>query len=226
MFVKIVMEILLISALLLGLVLGYKKGFLKSAARPIRFFAALFVAFWVSDPISRNIVEPIIKNPVTNQIKGYLIENCPNITPQSASEDLPTLLKFSASIMNVDLSTLSSENTIEEIVNLLASPVVHLFSIIITFILVYFVTKLLCSLLITVISYFFKSGAIGLPNKLLGAIFGLFFAAGIAWIATMVFDFVIHTEMLASVAWAQNFEGGAVFNFFSQNSPIDILLGF
>lgn len=226
MFVKIFMDILLVTVLLFGAVFGYKKGFLKSVSRPIRFFAAVFTAISISDPISRKIIEPIVKTPVTNQIKGYLLENCPGITPESALEELPTLLKFSASFLDVDVSSLSPENTIDAIVDSLASPVVHIVSLIFTFIFVYFISKLLYSLLISLVSSRFNSGAIGLPNKLLGAFFGLIFAVALAWIVTLIFDFVIHLSVFEDVAWAVNFEGGALYGFFSKNSPIDILLGF
>ena len=226
MFVTVIMDLLIVLILLFGLVHGYKKGFLKSMARPIRFFASLLTAFWLADTISREIIERMIKNPVTNQIKSYLLENCPTITPLNASKELPTLLKFSASLLGVDVSTLSAENTIDEIVDKLASPVVHLVSLIFAFILVYFISKLVYSLFISLISSSFKSGAIGLPNKVLGATFGLLFSAAIAWIVAITFEFVIHSSVLQSVAWAYNFEAGAVFTFFSKNSPIDILLSF
>ena len=226
MFLKIALDVLLTLILLVGIYLGYRRGFVKSVAGPVRFFASLATAYWLADPISQNLLEPIIRTPVTNQIKGYLIENCPAITPESAADELPTLLKFAASLLGVDTTSLSSENTITAIVDSLASPIVHLVSVIITFVLVYFLAKLVYSILISLIASFFSSGVLGLPNKILGCVFSFFFAVIFAWILTLGFDFVIHSSLFAESAWAQEFEGGIIYRFFNMTNPVDILLSF
>lgn len=226
MIIEIVLDALLILMLLIGIFMGYRRGFVKSIAKPVRFFASLATAFWLANPISNKFIEPIIKAPVTNQIKGYLLENCPNITPESASDELPTLLKFAASLLEVDISTLSSENTISAIVDSLASPIVHLVSVIFTFIIIYFLSKLVYSIFISLLSGFFGSGVLSLPNKLLGCVFSLFFAAVSAWLFTVAFDFIIHSSLFAESAWVKNFEGGVIYKFFGKNNPVDILLGF
>lgn len=226
MFVKTFADIILALVIFFGAAMGYKKGFVKSVSGPVRFFLSLITAFRLADPVSRSFLEPIVKAPLTNQIKGYLIENCPGITPESASEELPTILKFAASLLDVDVSSLSGENTIAAIVDNLASPIVHLLSVIITFVLLYFLAKLVYSLLLSVVSAFFDSAVLSLPNKLLGCVFGLFMAMISAWLLTVAFEFIINSSMLSDVAWAQSFEGGVVYNFFNKHNPIDILLGF
>ena len=225
-FADILIEILLCAILVFGLVYGYRKGFIKSILKPVRFFAALATAFWIADPISRKLIEPAINTPVTNRIKAYLIENCPAITPDSASEELPTLLKFAASILNVDIESLSPENTISSIVDSLASPIVHLVSVVVTFILVYFISKFVYSILISLLASSMKSGVLGLPNKLLGAVISFFFAVAVAWTFSVAFDFVIHSAVFAESEWAIAFDGGAIYKFFNKTNPIDILLGF
>lgn len=226
MFVEILSDAVLALVIFFGAAIGYNKGFVKSIFGPVRFCLSLLTAIRLADPISRNLLEPTLKTPITNQIKGYLIENCPSITPESASEELPTLLKFAASLLDVDVSSLSGENTIAAIVDSLASPIVHLLSVIITFIAVYFIAKLAFSFILSIVSAFFDSAVLSLPNKLLGSVFGIFMAMITAWLLTVLFELLIHSSMLSNTAWAQDFEGGIIYGFFNKHNPIDILLGF
>ena len=223
---NIVLDIILLVILVGGLVLGYKRGFIKSITKPVRFFAAIATAFWLANPIAKNFLEPMIKTPVTNQIRDYLLKNCPTITPETASEELPTLMKFAASIMNVDIETLSPVDTVSAIVESLADPVIHLVSIIVTFILVYFVAKLVYSLVFSMLSSVFNDGVLGFPNKILGCVFTLILAVVISWVFVVLFDFVIHSSAFSDAVWAKDFEGGIIYRFFAKNSPIDLLLSF
>ena len=223
---EIILDVLLAAVLVIGIFTGYKKGFIKAISKPVAFVTSIATAFWLCDPISRYLFEPMISTPITNQIKSYLIDNCPQITPESASDELPTLLKFAASILNVDISTLSPENTISEIVDSLASPIVHLISVVLTFIIVFFIAKLFFTLLLKIISAIFNSGTLGLPNKILGSIFCFIFSAALAWLFCVGFDFIIHSSLFEGTALATEFSGGPIYSFFNRTNPVDILLGF
>lgn len=223
---NIVLDAILLIILVGGMVLGYKRGFIKSITKPVRFFAAIFTAFKLASPIAKNFLEPMIKTPVTNQIRDYLVKNCPSITPETASEELPTLLKFAASIMNVDIEALSPVDTVSAIVESLADPVIHLLSVIVTFIIVYFLAKLVYSLVLSIFSSMFNDGVLGFPNKILGCVFTLLFAVVISWVFVVLFDFVINSSVFVNAAWAKDFEGGVIYRFFAKNSPVDLLLSF
>ena len=226
MILKVVLDIILSLILLIGLIIGYKRGFIKAISSPVRFFASLLTAFWLVEPVSEKIIKPLIETPVTNQITSFLLENCSNITPENAADELPTLLKLAAYALDLDFSTLTTENVISEIVASLASPVVHIVSLIASFVLVYFVAKLVYKLVLGILNPVFNAGPLSVPNKLLGCVFSLFFSAVFAWILTLAFDFVIHSSIFEGSAIAQGFEGGVVYGFFNKHNPIDILLGF
>jgi len=226
LFFEIILDVILSVALLVGIIVGYKKGFLKSISKPVRFFTSIAASFWLADPVAEAFFVPIINTPVSNQIKDYLMEHCPQITPDTATDELPTLLKFAASLLDVDISTLSPENTIAEIVDLLASPLVHLISVIISFIIVYFVAKIAFTLLFWLLELFFKSSPLSMPNKILGSLFGLIFALSVAWIFCVVFDFVINSAFFEESEFFLEFEGGPFYRFFNKTNPVDILLGF
>lgn len=226
----VVLEFVLLFILIFGLVSGYKRGFIKSVARPVRFFASLATAFWLAKPVSRDYIEPfvssLIKNPLTNQIKDHLVNNCPDITPTTASEQLPSLLRLAASYGKVDMETMSTTDTITEIVESLVSPVIGLVSVVITFILMYFVAKIAYAFLLSLVSSAFSKGIVGLPNRVLGSVFGLLLATVISWALVAIFGFVVDSSLFESAEWAQGFEGRAIYRFFAENSPIDILLSF
>ncbi len=226
MFIEIFIDIILLLVIFCGAVVGYKKGFVKAVFRPVRFCLSVITAVTLAEPVSLTFLVPALKTPITNQITGYLVENCPNITPQSASEELPTLLKFAASLLNVDVFSLSGENTISAIVDSLAGPIVSFLALIITFIGLYFIAKLAYSLLLKIVSAFFDVAVLSIPNKLLGMIAGAFIAIVTAWLLTVAFEFLINTAMFSNTAWAQEFEGGKIYGFFNENNPIDLLLGF
>ncbi len=226
MILQVIFDIILALILVVGLIVGYKRGFIKAISAPVRFFASLLTAFWLAKPVSAKVLEPIIKTPVTNQINSYLLENCASITPESASEELPTLLKFAASALDIDVTTLSSENTVAAIVDALASPVVHIISMIVSFVVIYFVAKLVYRIVLAMLSPIFNAGPLSIPNKLLGCVFSLFIAAMFAWLMTLVFDFAIHSSLFEGSALVEDFEGGFIYGFFNKHNPIDILLGF
>lgn len=227
---KIVLEIILIAFLLFELVWGYKRGFIKALAKPVRFFASIVTAVWLAKPLSSKFIQPIIeklvKNPLTNQIEDYLNTNCPTIGPENAHDELPTLLKLAASYENIDITKFSSTDFIPVIVDKLVSPVIVLISVVITFILTYFLAKLLYTFVIACLSSTLNKGVIGLPNRILGSVFCLLFAIVIAWAFVMIFGLIINSNVFSDAAWAQGFEGGPVYRFFSKNSPLDILLSF
>jgi len=227
---KIILEIILIAFLLFELVWGYKRGFVKSLAKPVRFFASIATAFWLAKPFSNKFIQPIVeklvKNPLTNQIEDYLNTNCPTLGPENAHDELPTLLKLAASYENIDIAEVSTADFIPAIVDKLISPVIVFISVVITFILTYFLAKLLYTFIIAFLSSTLNKGVIGLPNRILGSAFCFLFAIVISWAFVMIFGLVINSSAFAEASWAQGFEGGPLYRFFSKNSPLDILLSF
>ena len=226
MFPAILIDIILTVIIIFFVILGLKRGLIRSCAKPIRILATFLTAYWLANPISTYIIEPMVRTPITSQIKGYLIENCPNLTPLSAKDELPTLLKLAASAMDIDVSALSAENIISEIVDTLANPAVHFICVIITFILLFFVCKIGYSILLAFVASFFDGGIIGKSNKILGLVFGLLEAFLVCWLFSVIFDFFIHISIFENVKWMSEFRGGWLYRFFNMMNPVDLLLSF
>ena len=226
MILDIIIDVFIVLVVLLGIFLGIKLGFVKMIAKPVRFCASVAIAAWVSDPIARTVLVPLLGAPVSGQIKSYLIENCPNITPETALDELPMLLRFAATALNIDVSALSPESIIESLVDKLALPVIYIISLVLTFIVIYFLAKLIISLLLSLLNSMFEDGFLSVPNKILGCVFNTVASFALVWLFTIGFEFIIHLPMLEGYAWVQDFDGGFIYSFFKSLNPVDLLLSF
>ncbi len=213
----IVIDVILAAFIVIGLIVGLKRGFIRSVEAPLRFVGALASAYLLVNPISVGIVEPIIGASLTNQLSEYLKANC-----SDPGAELPAIIKLAAGIVNVDLEG----KTIEQIIIDIAAPTVHVVTVIIVFIILFFVSKLLLRLAFKLLDSIFNSSILVIPNKIVGCALNALFGAVFAWIAVFVFNFVIHLDSMSEVVWAAEFEGGPIYNFFLNLSPLDLLLGF
>lgn len=213
-----IVDIALVAIISLGIIFGFKRGFIKSVKRPVRFFGALMLAFSLSNSFSVGVIEPMIAAPLSSGIESYILENC-----TTESGEYPTLIKFAASLVGVDLSNAES---IHEVVASVLSPLVHFISVIIAFIVLYFLLRLLISLIFKILGGIFEKTPLSVPNKILGAVFCGFSAFAIAWLLTFAFDMLIALPSFEGQAWVGEFTGGSVYQFFKTFGPIDLLLSF
>ncbi len=213
----IVIDIILVALLVIGFLVGLKRGFIKSVEAPLRFTGSLAAAYLLASPISVKIVEPMIGASLTRQLSEYLMSKC-----SDPGAELPTLVKLAASIVNVDLEG----KTIEQIIVDIASPTVHIVTVIIMFIILFFISKLILKLVFKILDSIFNSSVLVIPNKIIGCILNTLLGAVVAWIAVFGFNFVIHLDSMSEVTWAVEFVGGPIYNFFLNLSPLDLLLGF
>ena len=213
----IVADVILVSFVLIGFIIGLKRGFIRSVQAPLCFVGSLASAYMLADPVSVNLIEPMIGASLTKQLSEYLMSNC-----SDPSAELPTLVKLAAGIVNIDLEG----KTIEQIILEIASPTVHVVTVIIMFIVLCFVSKLVLKLAFKILDSIFNSSILVIPNKIIGCALNALIGAVFSWVTVFVFNFVIHLDSMSEVAWAQEFVGGPVYNFFLNLSPLDLLLGF
>ena len=228
MALNVTVNIIIAAMFVVGVVIGLKRGFISLAARPVKFFLAIAIAFSFASSFGAAVVSPIIEAPITNYIKDFLYTNCEGLTASNATEELPTLLKISAGIFSIDIGEVanSATNVLDSIVESLTAPVISVISVIIAFILLYFVSKLLLSFALWFINLVFQSGVFGFLNKLLGTVFGLCLAIIAAWAFVAVFEYAVHLPVFASNPAVAEFEGTFLYGFFNSYSPIELLLSF
>ncbi len=230
MLVNIIIDVILVAIVIVGGFLGFKKGFILTITKPVKWLCALLLAFLLCEVVSEHIVVPLVEEPITNQITEYLLEKCGEMTKETVSEDLPTLLKLAAGVIGIDVNAFEGNDSaalIGEIVDKLALPAINLFSVIISFVVLYIIFKLCLGIVIKIVDVLiFERGLIGGINKALGAGFGAAFAFFITWIVVMIFGYIISIPAIADAEWVKEFSGGFIYKFFDSITPLDLLLSF
>ena len=226
---NIIVDIILVLIILIGGFVGYKRGFIVTVTKPVKWFLALILAVTLCNSAAEAVIEPIISEPVTNQITEYLIEKCPDMTAENVSDELPTVLRLAAGIVDVDIDSFDGAdiNTlVSQIVESLATPTIHLFSVLIAFILIYIISKILLAILIGILDKVFDVGFVGSVNRFLGVIFGAAFAFVISWLVVLGLGYVISTSLVEDIELLREFDGGYIYDFFDRITPLELLLSF
>ena len=230
MFVlKMLLELILLGVLGAGVYLGLKVGFVSIMAKPVKIFASLMLAVAICGGLARGIIAPIIDAPITNYISSFLYENCSAITPESTVDELPTLLKISAAVFNIDVYAVAANangNIIEAIVSTLADPAVYVIAVVISFALAYLIGRFIFSFALFLIDVFVKGGLLGKINKSLGVVFGVGIAFICAWAFAGFVEYILNTRIIALSEAVSSFRGGLLYGFFNSFSPIELLLRF
>ena len=224
-----IVDAVLVTVVFIGAVMGYKRGFIAFIAKPLKFVLSLVLSFGYASSFATSVITPMIEAPATNYIKEFLYTNCQNITAENVSEELPTMLKIAAATFNVDVSQIANDATgtvVDALADKLTAPVIGVISTIISFVVLLIIVNIVLSIVIAIIKSLFKNGVLGFFNKGLGLVFGFAFSFVVAWALAVGFDFAIHLPALADNAWIQSFEGGAIYKFFNEYNPIELLLSF
>lgn len=230
MFTNLIFDAVLVGILVVGAIIGIKNGFVDTIAKPFKFVAAIVLAFSLAASIGSQVIEPIIGPAISNKLSDILIAKYSEITAETANESLPTLIKFAASMCDVDITSIASGaagiSAIEAIVNAVTSPVVSIMSTILGFALVYFVSKIFLNFVMIFVNALISRGVIDVVNKALGCVFTIFLAFVVVWALTSVSEFVLNLPALESVTWIEGFTGGPLYKFFKSFTPLDLLLSF
>ena len=224
-----VVEILLIAIVVVFAIIGIKCGFIKLAAKPVKFALAVILAFSLCSSVADKVVTPIIDEPVTGYVSGFLVDNCQDLTGENLEQELPTLIKLAALMANVDIKSdlqISGEAVIEAITEKIMDPVIGLISSIIAFFAVYFLSKILLWIVFGLINSLFQNGVFGILNRVLGFLLSGFFGIIVAWAVAVITELVIHVPALQSIPAVASFDGGYIYDFFNTYNPMELLLSF
>lgn len=226
--IKIILDAILIFILLLGLFLGWRRGFVKTVGKPVKFFATVFCSFRFCADFSERLLRPLIAEPLTRQVSDFIRTHCADVTPENATETLPTVLKLAAGLFGIDVSEAASGSTgvIDSLVTTLTSPVVDIVSTVLSF----FALLILCSIVFTVLLWLvdllFSIGPVSVLNRAVGCVFSGALAFIVVWALASLFAFALDTSLLEGVTWAKDFEGGFFYRFLNQYNPLDLILSF
>ena len=230
MLTNIIVDVILCAIILIGAIIGVKRGFVKIAARPVKFFASLAIAFALAATVADSFILPLLETPITNYLTEFLRENYGNLTAETAGTDLPTLIRFSAFLLGLDINEVVAEGGNEAVVDIvidkLVAPVIGIIANVIAFIIVFIVLNILFSILFAIINAIFSRGGLGVLNRSLGCIVSAALSFSIAWGLAVIAAFVVHSDSFGSAEIFRDFTGGPIYNFFNTYNPIQLLLNF
>jgi uncharacterized membrane protein required for colicin V production len=213
----------------IGVIIGIKMGFVKTVAKPVKFVLAVFIAFAFAANLSSAVISPLISAPITNQLTAFLSEKFADVTAETV-DSLPTLVKFAAGLCGVDIAEVASNpgesGVIGSIVEKITTPFTDIICTAVAFILLFFVAKLVLTVLFAIVDKVVDNGLIGVINKLIGAVFMGAFTFILCWCIAAIFELVINLPVFEEQAWAAEFTGGFVYKFLKSINPIDLLLSF
>ena len=228
MILNIIIDLVLIGILAAGVIIGLTKGFVKVIAKPLKVIFSIVFALAFARAFGAWVVEPIIGEPIFNWISESIYESCANLSQDVAVDEMPTLIKFAASLSNVDLNAISggSEDVISSLVVELTQPIVSIISTVISFLLLILIARLALIIVFAIVNRVCEAGALKVVNRVLGCIVCVLFAAFVVWGVVSLFGFVISLPALAENEAIKNFNGGFIYKLFDRYSPIGLLLSF
>ncbi len=222
---NLIIDIVLIAILVIGLILGWKRGFVKTVAKPVKIVAVWACSIKFCTDVAKRFIAPLIQKPVTEKLSEVLREKCADLTAQTAAQDLPTLLKMTAGIFNIDVNQVaenSGDALVERLAQTFTEPLVFVVAVVLSFLLLLLVCNILFTFLLWILNGVFQTKPLAWLNKSLGIIFSLALAFIVAWLVSMLIGAVLGSQALSSLG----FDGGAIYRFFKEYHPLDLLLGF
>ena len=230
MLSNIITDLVIVLIFAIAGFIGVKVGFFSILAKPVKYVGSIIITLTCAGPVGRHIVAPMIRNPVSNKIAEFLSEKCADITAENALDELPTLIKFAASLGGVDLQALVSAEGLQSVVDVVIAnvmdPVINIVAIVIGGIVLYIIAKVLLSLGLWLLNSVLDSGAIGVVNKTLGCVFVLVITFIAVWAIIGCSDLIINLPAVQNTKWGAEFTGGAIYRMFKNLSIVDLLLSF
>ncbi|MBQ3016940.1 MAG: CvpA family protein [Clostridia bacterium] len=212
-----VLDIILLVIMLIGLLLGFKRGFFGSITKPLKLVASACLTIVISSPIINAWTRPFFVGKIDSWIYKSLVEACPDSTGEVSAEAVSSVLKFLAEIFKLDMSSVGSEATTEEVLSVIskemATPVGNLIAVVVTYLVLFIVFMLVLSLLIKLLDAVFTTGILGKINKFLGLLLGAVISMVIACIVANIVG-----------VFSQDAVSGAITQFFKNINPFAIVM--
>jgi uncharacterized membrane protein required for colicin V production len=223
---SIIIDVAIVLIVVFGALKGLKRGFVLSVAKPVKIVLGLVIAFSLCTVIADSVFEPMLSSSMTESITDFLREECSGVSAGNVDAEIPGFVAFLAVIVGFDISSVSgstSEEILSNIINGMASPIVHLIAVIISFVVVYIVARILLWGAFRLLNAIFKNGLLGVANKILGAAWGAIFSSLIVWLILILLDYTLSLPLFEGNS--NILSGGIVYNFFTRLNPLSSLIG-
>ncbi len=227
MFFNVLIDLILILILVIGSYYGYTRGLFLMLARPMRFVICYAFALSLCRPVGACLIEPMIYTPINDYLREILYDKFAASAPDT-NQGIPTVLKLLGALlgMGIDEEALTVDGNVEVILNSFTAPLVGALAIAIAFIVLMILARLLFGFVIEGINGIMHIGLLGWLNRFLGVAMSSILAALVAWCVAVSFDFIIRTDLIKEQFDLCGFDGGPIYNFLVEFSPIRLILSF
>lgn len=214
-----VLDLILPFIVVIGILLGYKKGFFATITKPLKIVFAVCLTILLAAPIINVWTRPYFAGKVQGWIAASMLENCPDITAETASDSLPLLIKLFAAVCDVDFGAAEQATTAEGVINAIAEeialPIGNLIAVIVTYVALFIVSLIFTKIMLAIIDKLVQKGILGKVNKFFGLLAGGMFA-------------MIASCIISNIAYkiSPDFANGAISTFFRNINPFAILMKF
>lgn len=212
MFVNLFVDFIIVIILVGISTVGYRRGLFIMLMRPFGRIGCLIVSF-VLCPLLREGLLPMVENKLNSSVITFLAENEANngLINSDNFGAVNTSLLF-GSFNSEDIS-LKVENGIKSFMVEFAVPkVAFLISTIISFLMIFFVLKVIVLPLISTLSLTLNKGVIGKINSIFGFVITAYLAVVCVGIFVVIIKFSFEWGVLGTAF--DNFTGGLLYNMF------------
>ena len=223
---NVIPDVVLFVGLFLGLVLGFKLGFVRVLFSGFfKRIIALICAILLAKPIGRLIGEKFFFGGIADWIEKTLTkavgENTSGMSGEALSEELPRVVRWIVDLLRLEVS---SEGTVREISEKIASPVANFFGVVVAVIVLYFLFRIAFGLFRSILNKIMNLPGLVIVNKILGIVFGFTFAVLFLWLILSIYA-AVGAHYAGSAGFFADFdlEKTLAAKYLSGTRPIDFV---
>lgn len=226
----IIIDLLVVAVVLLYIFLGTKRGFARGFIEVVGFFAALYLAFFISTPVANFTYDHLIGPSIEHKTEATMEKlNYPTITADVIWQSLPKFVTNSAENKGIQRDKINAEltekvnqyqndrnktvaATVETVVKPVILPLIKTIIAGVLFIVLIILVKILARLVGTVA----KLPVIHKIDGFLGGISGLFKGLLIAVILCIIISTVVEYSKNGLLIFTkENVQNTVIFKYFS-----------
>ncbi len=235
-FLNLLLDALVLALLVHGVMTGWLRGFVRVVFMRMRRLTALIAAFFLARPIGALIGAEYFEKPLAGKIRELLVsavgEDAASASAEHLADELPTLLRGVLHLFGVDIDRISASaeaaggSLLDGFSARVAEPTANILGAVVAFVCMYFLVRLLLRFVVHLVSAVFALPGLRIVNKVLGAVFGLFFSLLTAWLLTTLLAFLFELLQGNGMAFFADFSVDETYlaKYFYRLKPLELLL--
>ncbi len=233
MLVSILFDAFIVLVAVLGIVIGLKQGFVKMFILRFRKLASAVIAVFLAKPFGAILTKYFLaEKTVTFIMDKAGITDMPAESVEALKASVPPFLEVVANLFHYDLNALAvtayanGQGMQEALIRELSYPIASFVSVVLVFIVLYFVFSLGIKLLGGMIENVFELPVLKQINAICGALVGLVLNASAIWVVCQLVGWLLTTDLVAGWTFMEGFsiEGTLIAKYIYHFNPLAFIL--